>query len=117
MARGQDPAGLVRDGDSRAADEAIQLSVVLRVGEEVEQAPRIRRPLAEMYLMGVSGCGIHPWRRSQRLAGRVALVPLFRYYRVLLRQRALLSHPLQPRWVAEALLIEYRKLFPRGTVS
>jgi len=49
-----------------------------------------------------------------RLASRVALVPLFRYYRALLRQRALLSHPLQPRWVAEALLIEYRKLFARG---
>jgi DNA polymerase-3 subunit delta' len=52
-----------------------------------------------------------------RLAGRVALVPLFRYYQVLLRQRALLSHPLQPRWVAEALLIEYRKLFARGQVN
>lgn len=52
-----------------------------------------------------------------RLAGRVALVPLFRYYRTLLRQRALLSHPLQPRWVAEALLIEYRKLFARGQVN
>jgi DNA polymerase-3 subunit delta' len=52
-----------------------------------------------------------------RLAGRVALVPLFRYYRMLLQQRALLSHPLQPRWVAEALLIEYRKLFARGQVN
>ena len=52
-----------------------------------------------------------------KLAGRVALVPLFRYYRALLRQRALLSHPLQPRWVAEALLIEYRKLFARGQVN
>jgi DNA polymerase III subunit delta' len=48
------------------------------------------------------------------LAGRVASVPLFRYYRTLLQQRALLSHPLQPRWVAESLLIEYRKLFARG---
>ena len=52
-----------------------------------------------------------------RLAGRVALVPLFRYYQTLLRQRALLSHPLQPRWVAEALLIEYRQLFARGQVN
>ena len=52
-----------------------------------------------------------------RLAGRVALVPLFRYYRELLGQRALLSHPLQPRWVAEALLIEYRKLFAKGQVN
>jgi DNA polymerase-3 subunit delta' len=53
----------------------------------------------------------------KRLAGRVAMVPLFRYYRALLQQRALLSHPLQPRWVAESLLIEYRKLFPKGQVN
>jgi DNA polymerase III subunit delta' len=52
-----------------------------------------------------------------RLAARVALVPLFRYYQMLLRQRALLSHPLQPRWVVEALLIEYRKLFAKGQVN
>ena len=52
-----------------------------------------------------------------RLAKRVALVPLFRYYRELLGQRALLPHPLQPRWVAEALLIEYRKLFAKGQVN
>jgi len=52
-----------------------------------------------------------------RLAGRVAQVPLFRYYQGLLSQRALLSHPLQPRWVAEALLIEYRKLFAKGQVN
>ena len=45
------------------------------------------------------------------LAKRVARVPLFRYYRTLLEQRALLAHPLQPRLVAEALLVEYRKLF------
>ncbi len=51
------------------------------------------------------------------LAGRVAMVPLFRYYRLLLQQRALLSHPLQPRWVAESLLIEYRKLFAKGQVN
>ena len=45
------------------------------------------------------------------LAGRVAPVPLFRYHRSLLRQRALLAHPLVPRLVAEALLIDYRELF------
>ncbi|HKW81369.1 MAG TPA: DNA polymerase III subunit delta' [Casimicrobiaceae bacterium] len=48
------------------------------------------------------------------LAQRVARVPLFRYYRTLLEQRGLLAHPLQPRLVAEALLIEYRKLFGAG---
>ncbi|MEP6943469.1 MAG: DNA polymerase III subunit delta' [Betaproteobacteria bacterium] len=45
------------------------------------------------------------------LSRRVARVPLFRYHRALLRQRALLSHPLQPRLVAEAMLFEYRMLF------
>jgi len=46
-----------------------------------------------------------------RLASRVAPVALFRYHRSLLRQRAILAHPLQPRLVAEALLIDYRALF------
>ena len=45
------------------------------------------------------------------LASSVAPVPLFRYHRRLLQQRALLAHPLQPRLVAEALLIDYRALF------
>lgn len=45
------------------------------------------------------------------LSSRVARVSLLRYHRRLLRQRAWLSHPLQPRLVAEALLIEYRGLF------
>jgi DNA polymerase-3 subunit delta' len=47
----------------------------------------------------------------KRLASRVAPIELFRYYRVLLQQRALLVHPLQPRLVALALLIDYRALF------
>ncbi len=45
------------------------------------------------------------------LAPAVAPIPLFRYHRSLLRQRALLAHPLQPRLVVEALLIGYRELF------
>lgn len=45
------------------------------------------------------------------LAPRVAPTPLFRYHRSLLRQRALVAHPLVPRLVAESLLIEYRSLF------
>ena len=45
------------------------------------------------------------------LARSVAAIPLFRYHRNLLNQRSLLAHPLQPRLVAEALLIEYRNLF------
>jgi len=45
------------------------------------------------------------------LAGAVAPIPLFRYHRTVLRQRPLVAHPLQPRLVAEALLIGYRELF------
>ena len=47
----------------------------------------------------------------QRLAARVAPIALFRYHRSLLRQRALEAHPLQPRLVAEAMLLDYRALF------
>jgi DNA polymerase-3 subunit delta' len=49
--------------------------------------------------------------RIGNLARSVARISLFRYHRALLDQRALLSHPLQPRLVAEALLIDYRALF------
>jgi DNA polymerase III subunit delta' len=56
-----------------------------------------------------------PDRREalSKLGARVARVALFRYYQALLRQRALLGHPLAPRLVAEALLFEYRALFAR----
>jgi DNA polymerase-3 subunit delta' len=46
-----------------------------------------------------------------RLAPRVAPIALFRYHRQLLGGRALLAHPLQPRLVAEALLMDYKALF------
>lgn len=61
----------------------------------------------------------HPQRGDAllALAARVARIPLFRYYRTLLLQRVLLAHPLQPRLVAEALLIEYRNLFARGNAD
>ena len=45
------------------------------------------------------------------LGAQVAPVTLFRYHRTLLRERAWVAHPLQPRLVAEALLIGYRELF------
>ncbi|MEO8346578.1 MAG: DNA polymerase III subunit delta' [Betaproteobacteria bacterium] len=45
------------------------------------------------------------------LGGVVAPVPLFRYHQALLRQRAWVTHPLQPRLVVESLLIGYRELF------
>jgi DNA polymerase III subunit delta' len=49
--------------------------------------------------------------RVTALARSVARISLFRYHRALLQQRAVLSHPLQPRLVAEALLIDYKGLF------
>ena len=69
---------------------------------------------ADLAAARVSGAPrFHPDRREilARLAKRVAPLKLFRYYRSLLRQRALLGHPLQPRLVAEALLLEYRDVF------
>ena len=45
------------------------------------------------------------------LAAAVAPVALFRYHRAVMRQRALVAHPLQPRLVAESLLFGYRDLF------
>jgi DNA polymerase III subunit delta' len=46
------------------------------------------------------------------LAGAVAPRLLFRYHRTLLRQRSLVAHPLQPRLVAEMVLLDYRSVFP-----
>ena len=61
----------------------------------------------------------HPDHRDALvdLSRRVARVPLFRYHRALLRQRALLGHPLAPRLVVEAMLIEYRSLFVRAKAA
>lgn len=47
----------------------------------------------------------------RELARSVAGAALFRYHRNLLCQRSMIAHPLQPRLVAEALLIDYRALF------
>ena len=45
------------------------------------------------------------------LARVVAPRALFRYHRSLLRQRLLVAHPLQPRLVAEMVLLDYRSVF------
>jgi DNA polymerase-3 subunit delta' len=47
----------------------------------------------------------------RKLSRSVATPALFLYHRSLLTQRTLVAHPLQPRLVAEALLIDYRALF------
>jgi DNA polymerase-3 subunit delta' len=67
--------------------------------------------------LALARAGVPPRRNGDhaaalaRLANAVAPLPLFRYHRALLRQRGLVAHPLQPRLVAEALLIDYRSLF------
>ena len=69
---------------------------------------------ADLARVGAGGIPRHnpdASRALTKLAPRVAPAPLFRYYRSLLRQRALVAHPLVPRLVAEALLIDYRSLF------
>ena len=99
------------------------------VGARIEAVPKDerKRALADLTywlltwtadLAAVDGGGVPRFHadRGDALAGlvpRVARVPLFRYYRTLLRQRALLGHPLQPRLVAEMLLFDYRMLFAR----
>ena len=99
------------------------------VGARIEAAPKEERKNAladAVYwlltwtsdLAAVASGGVPRFNpdRGDALAGlahRVARVPLFRYYQTLLRQRALLGHPLQPRLVAEMLLFEYRLLFAR----
>lgn len=52
-------------------------------------------------------------RELSCLARLVAPVALFRYHRDLLRKRAALTQPLQPRLAAEAVLIDYQGLFGR----
>jgi DNA polymerase-3 subunit delta' len=69
---------------------------------------------ADLAAVAAGGAPLRNVDFADRLAtlGRsVARISLFRYHRALLDQRALLSHPLQPRLVAEALLIDYRALF------
>ena len=67
--------------------------------------------LARIAAGGAARLNPEPRRRSQRLAARVAPLALFRYHRSLLQQRAMHAHPLQPRLVAEAMLLDYRALF------
>ena len=47
--------------------------------------------------------------RLVRLGAEVAPQGILRYHRSLLRDRALLSHPLNPRLVAEQVLFGYRQ--------
>lgn len=100
---------------------------VAAMGERIDAAPREQRKdaLAAVvdWLLGWCSdlarvhAGAAPVAHAgfeqplRELAAAVAPAALFRYHRQLLTQRALLAHPLSPRLVAEALMIEYRALF------
>jgi DNA polymerase-3 subunit delta' len=72
--------------------------------------------LARIHGGGVARYHIECQKMLQPLAAAVAPSALFHYHRSLLRQRRWLNHPLQPRLVVEALLIEYRTLFTHRRV-
>ena len=110
--------------DALAAPQVLSPTTL---GARLESAPRdARRDRLAAAIDWVSGwCAdlarvhagasplAHPARADalRALAASVAPPALFRYHRRLLRKRTLLSHPLSPRLVAEALLIDYRGLF------
>jgi len=100
---------------------------VAGMGARIEAAPREQRKerlagvidwllgwctdLARVHAGGKPAENIGAEGALQALARSVAPFALFRYHRRLLNQRALAAHPLSPRLVAEALMIEYRALF------
>jgi DNA polymerase-3 subunit delta' len=102
---------------------------VVQIASRVEQGAREQRKArlahAVDWILGWTGdlARVAAGQPAQRnpdfgmalsaLAPRVARLRLFRYHRAVLEQRALLAHPLQPRLVAESLLLEYRALFDR----
>ena len=100
---------------------------VIALAQRIESAGKdLRRPrlaLALDWMIGWTAdlARVHAGGAARRnpecaakiatLVPRVAPIALFRYHRLLLRQRALLAHPLTPRLVAEALLLDYKALF------
>ncbi len=101
-----DPIALAARIDVAAKDERRA-----RLGDALEQLIAWTADLARV------AAGSTPARNPDfaaalgRLGPRVARLSLLRYHQALLRHRTLLQHPLQPRLVAESLLIDYRALF------
>ena len=99
----------------------------IAVAARIDQAPRdARKALLAAAIdwlaawcadLAATAAGGVPARNADRataiatLAATVAPLPLFRYHRRLLQERAQIAHPLQPRLVAEALLFDYQQLF------
>jgi DNA polymerase-3 subunit delta' len=87
----------VKDRNERKARLAQAIDWLLAWTTDLARAPARLNPDAAAALASV--------------APRVAPLPLFRYHRRVLAQRGVLAHPLAPRLVAEALLIDYLALF------
>jgi len=100
---------------------AIALAARIEAAPKSERSQRLRDAIDWLLVwtadLGRVAAGGEPSRNVDferalaALATKVAPIPLFRYHRTLLEQRALTSHPLQPRLVVEALLIGYCALF------
>ena len=100
---------------------------VAALGARIDAAPRDQRKdrlagvvdwlcgwcvdLARVYAGSTPAENVALEGALRELGRSVAPLALFRYHRQLLRQRALVAHPLSPRLVAETLLIDYRALF------
>jgi DNA polymerase-3 subunit delta' len=82
-----------------------------RLGQAIDWALAWTADLARAAAGGAPARNIDFAAAFGPLAALVAPIPLFRYHRTLLGQRALAAHPLQPRLVVEAMLIGYRELF------
>ena len=97
---------------------------VVGMGSEVESGPRAARrerlqqwfDLLATWSYDLAACAsgesprYHPdfTRELERLAGAVARRRILRYHRTVLNDRAMLTHPLSPRLVAENALHGYR---------
>lgn len=100
------PVALAARLDAAARDERKQ-----RLGQALDWLAAWAEDLARVSAGGPPARNPDHAAALAALAPKVAPVPLFRYHRALLRQRLLVAHPLQPRLVAETMLIGYRDLF------
>jgi DNA polymerase-3 subunit delta' len=82
-----------------------------RLRQAIDWAVAWTADLARVSAGGAPASNLDFAKDLAHLGGVVARVPLFRYHQALLRQRAWVAHPLQPRLVVESLMIGYRELF------
>jgi len=104
-----------------AALPAVALASRVDAGAKDERRDRLTLAIdwlaawtADLARVAAGGAPAHNPDFAQALASlapSVAQPALFRYHRSLGEQRALVTHPLQPRLVVESLLLGYRELF------